>query len=212
MSLSGVIGLNGLQSQIQTHVQRLRQQLRADETAPAITLRQGARPVYLASLWRQKRRPVLVIMPRPEDARRLHDQLLTYLGENEPVHLLPEPEVLPFERLAVDARTGNQRLTTLAALAEAKIASANGDDSGNYPPLVITSVGAALRRTLPPEIAAGYGAAHTGFTHLRRGIGSSLMVRRAHHERASNPPRKMKRPWLVTAPPCVRGRYLLKLN
>ena len=56
---------------------------------------------------------MLVITPRPDDARRLHDHLLTYLGEDCPVLLLPEPEVLPYERLAVDANTGNQRAVRL---------------------------------------------------------------------------------------------------
>ena len=81
-----------------------------------ITARQGAAPVYIGALWEHHKVPMLVITPRPEDARRIHDQLLTYLGEDEPVYLLPEPEVLPFERLAVDANTSNQRLEALAAL------------------------------------------------------------------------------------------------
>jgi len=94
----------------------------------------------------------LVVTPRPDDARRLHDQLLTYLGEEQPIHLLPEPEVLPFERLAVDANTGNQRLTALAALA----AAGNfGGSPVETQPLVVCSVGSALLYTLPPELMAG---------------------------------------------------------
>ena len=98
---------------------------------------------------------MLVITPRPEDARRLHDQLLAYLGDGQPVYLLPEPEVLPFERLAVDAYTGNQRLAALAALAEVKLRPnvASGPN-----PLVVASVGAALRKTVTPEIVVGDGA------------------------------------------------------
>ena len=51
------------------------------------TVRQGARAAFLASLWCHQRGPLLVITPRPDDARRLHDQLLTYLGEEQPIHL-----------------------------------------------------------------------------------------------------------------------------
>ena len=119
--------------------------------------RRGARPVYVAALWQrwrqQRNQPTLVITPRPDDSRRLHDQLLTYLGESVPVYLLPEPEVLPYERLAVDARTVNQRLVALAALA-----SSGGEgptEDRETAPLVIASVSAALRLTLPPEIIAG---------------------------------------------------------
>ena len=86
-------------------------------SATPISLRQGARPAFIGALRQRRNRPMLVISPRPEDARRLHDQLLTYLGETQALHLLPEPEVLPFERLAVDAGTSNQRLAALAALA-----------------------------------------------------------------------------------------------
>ena len=117
-----------------------------------VTVRQGARPSYIAALWESRRFPTLVITPRPEDARRLHDQLLTYLGEEEPVHLLPEPEVLPFERLAVDANTSNQRLASLASLACAY----RPEDREEHPvPLVVASVSAAMRGTLPMKVMAG---------------------------------------------------------
>ena len=125
---------------------------RGNVDASGATVRQGARSAFLASLWRRQRGPLLVITPRPDDARRLHDQLLTYLGEDQPIHLLPEPEVLPYERLAVDANTGNQRLTALAALAGAGRFGASEPD---VQPLVICSVGSALLYTLPPELMAG---------------------------------------------------------
>ena len=118
----------------------------------AVTVRQGGRAAFLASLWRRQRGPVLVITPRPDDARRLHDQLLTYLGEDQLIHFLPEPEVLPYERLAVDANTGNQRLTALAALAGA---GRFGGAEPDVQPLVVCSVGSAMLYTLPPELMAG---------------------------------------------------------
>ncbi|MSQ05991.1 MAG: transcription-repair coupling factor [Dehalococcoidia bacterium] len=118
---------------------------------PQITLRPGARPVWLGALWAAVPAPVLVLTPRSEDARRLHDQLLTYLGETAPVYLLPEPEVLPFERLAVDSRTVSLRLTALAALARCCAPGANDP----RPPLVVASIGAALRLSLPPGAMGG---------------------------------------------------------
>lgn len=133
-----------------------------------ITARRGARPVYLASLWISRRQPMLVLTPRPEDSRRLHDQLLTYLGEAAPVYLLPEPEVLPFERLAVDARTVNQRLTALSVLAAAAVDSGRAADK-QRPPLVVASVAASLRLTLPPSVLAGGDGDAAAFTRLRVG-------------------------------------------
>ena len=149
----------------------------ADEPG-ALTLRPGARPAFIASLWRRQDGAVAVVSPRPDDARRLHSQLLDYLGETAPVYLLPEPEVLPFERLSVDANTGNERLQALNALAAARrppdaaplSGERRGTDAGRTPgdgrrgadaaeseppPLVVASIGAALRFIPPPELLAG---------------------------------------------------------
>ena len=147
MSLSGVLSAISNHPEYRRHLD-----LAANSPEPPqITVRQGGRPAYIAALWLDQQSPLLVITPRPDDARRLHDQLLTYLGEQEPAYLLPEPEVLPFERLAVDAHTSNQRLTALAALAGSGRHSNEGLVSA---PLIVTSVGAALQKTLPPTIMA----------------------------------------------------------
>ena len=42
---------------------------------------EAAGPYLMAALWCRLGVPLLTIVPRPEDARRLHDQLLSYLGE-----------------------------------------------------------------------------------------------------------------------------------
>ena len=119
----------------------------------------SARPYLVGAVWHHLRIPILVIVPRPEDARRLHDQILSYIGEESPVYLFPEPEVLPFERLVADSATNNQRMLVLASLRRAQhTVSADGGES-NQPPLVVASTSAALRRTLLPEALAA--ASHT---------------------------------------------------
>ena len=115
------------------------------QAPPQYAARRGVRPLYVAALWLRSQAPTLVLTPRAEDSRRLHDQLVTYAGESAPVYLLPEPEVLPFERLAVDARTVNQRLVALSSLV------AWEDDSATAP-LVVASVAAAMRFTLSPGV------------------------------------------------------------
>ena len=144
MALTGLLSLLGAQPWMRRHLRNM-ERPSAHGTLAVDTEHQ---PLYVGALWHLQRRPVIVLTPRLEDARRLHDQLLTYLGEDAPVRLLPEPEVLPFERLAVDARTGNQRLSALAALAGAGQPDAQ-------PPLVIASVASALRLTLPPHLTLG---------------------------------------------------------
>ena len=139
MSLSGLLAL--VQNDFPAPASM--QQDASGLSSPRFAARRGVRPLYVASLWQRCNSPTLVLTPRPDDSRRLHDQLLTYLGETSPVYLMPEPEVLPFERLAVDSRTVNQRLSALAALSK-------WETDGGPPPLVISSVAAALRYTLSP--------------------------------------------------------------
>ncbi|MEE8443216.1 MAG: DEAD/DEAH box helicase, partial [Dehalococcoidia bacterium] len=87
--------------------------------------------------------PILVVTPRPEDARRLYDRLLAYWGEETPVYHYTELEALPFERLTPDTATTHQRLRALAALA--------GTYAGEHPPLVVTSASGVALKTLRPE-------------------------------------------------------------
>ncbi len=152
MSLSGILKL------MERHPEFCRS---IDEAAAGLsataTVRQGARPAFIAALACKTSATLLVVTPRPEDARRLHDQLLSWMGEDAPVHLLPEPEVLPFERLAVDANTSNQRLAALSALAAARHDGRTDDDGDGprIPPVVVCSIGSALLYTAPPDLMAG---------------------------------------------------------
>ena len=169
MSLSGVLSAISNHPEYRRHLV-----LAATSSEPLqITVGQGGRPAYISALWLDQRSPLLVITPRPEDARRLHDQLLTYLGERQPVYLLPESEVLPFERLAVDAHTSNQRLTALAALAGA---GRNLNEETGRAPLIVTSVGAALHKTLPPRVVAGTDDDTTRPNPLRIVVGDRIRL------------------------------------
>ena len=151
------MSLNGILKLLDRHPEFSKTLDQAACGAAKITVRQGARAAFIASLAQRSRSPLLVVAPRPEDARRLHDQLLTWMGDDGPVHLLPEPEVLPFERLAVDGNTGNQRLGALAALASARdhAGSPEHDQEPSLPPLVVCSIGSALLYTAPAELMAG---------------------------------------------------------
>ena len=105
---------------------------------------EAAKPFLLASLYEKLDGPMLVVGSRPDDARRLHGDLLTYLGESAPVHLFPEIEVLPFERLVADSATNNQRLLTLESLA--------GWQSDDPPFLIVASVASLVRKTMSPQV------------------------------------------------------------
>ena len=129
--------------------QQLVGDLRSDSIGSASVL-QSAQPLLVGALWREMRVPVLVVTPRPEDARRMHDRLLTYFGEDAAIYSFAELEALPFERLTADTATMHQRLGALAALA--------GMYPGAPPPLVVTSaVGVALKTLAPQRFHQGQG-------------------------------------------------------
>ena len=141
----------------------------------------------LATLRRDVDVPTLVVAPRPEDARRLHEQLLAWCGDDEGLLHFPESEILPFERLDSDVETVHQRLRVLAAVAStvSDIDVQDGQDkesnyphpfgklrAGSSPPpsrgkghalMVVASVGALMQRTLGRDVMA------KGSYTLRRG-------------------------------------------
>ena len=81
MSLTGVLELVKNHPAFRRHLA----QVEAADAPATITLRAGSRSAYLAALWKERQLPMLVLTPRPEESRRIHDQMVTYLGEVEPV-------------------------------------------------------------------------------------------------------------------------------
>ena len=109
----------------------------------------AAKAVVISTLWSQMDRPLLVVCPRPERARRLVEQLFVYLGDDASVHHFVESEVLPYERMTVDRATLHQRLGALGALRRTAARSASGPPTV---PLVVASVAALLQKTIAPEL------------------------------------------------------------
>jgi len=101
---------------------------------------EAAKPYFLAALYNSLRRPMLVVMAQPDRCRRLHEQLATW-GNSSQVKIFPEPDALPYERIATDASTEQERVQVLSALA-----GMNGDES---PPLVVASAPALTAKTTP---------------------------------------------------------------
>ena len=97
----------------------------------------AAKPYLLACLHRQLKLPLLVVTPRPREARHLQDQLLAWGAD---AIIFPEPDSLPYERLASDPSTIQQRIKALSAL-----------DGEGKAPLVIASAHAVAQKTLSPS-------------------------------------------------------------
>ena len=97
-----------------------------------------AAPFALAQVHRVFEAPILVVAPRPEDARRLYEQVLLWAGGDSTVLHFPETETLPFERLVPDVDTSQHRIRTLWALAQER----------TQPPMVIASAAAIAQKTI----------------------------------------------------------------
>ena len=137
MSLRALSGLLELAPQYQQILKSLGKP-RANARVQVLS---NAVPFTLATLGHQLRVPALVVTPRPEDARRLYEQVAIWSDEGAPILHFPETETLPFERLVSDIDTTHQRLRTLSALAEA----------GDHAPMVITSAVAIAQETVDRE-------------------------------------------------------------
>ena len=137
MNLSALAGL--LESTPQ--FERLKTSLGATRANVRAQVLADAVPFALATLWQGLRIPMLVVVPRSEDARRLHDQLGIWSGDDSwPLHF-PETETLPFERLASDTDTTHQRLRTLSVL--------TAPDS--HAPIVVASAVALAQKTVDAD-------------------------------------------------------------
>jgi transcription-repair coupling factor (superfamily II helicase) len=110
-------------------------------------------PATLATLLDDLQSPLMVVTPRPEDARRLHEQMCLWSRQPDNVLHFPENETLPFERLFSDVSTTHQRLMVLSRLSS----------YGGGPLMVIASAAAVVQKTLARDEMES--ATHT----LRRG-------------------------------------------
>ncbi|MBT4340978.1 MAG: hypothetical protein HOD62_02765, partial [Chloroflexi bacterium] len=140
MSLSGLLPLLGKTEQFAA----LLNSLRAPRARAAVIAPDPATECAVATLWRESAAPVFVLTPNPGSARRLHDRLFTWLGDDAPIFHFSESEDIPFERYVPDRGASHARLRALAAM--------RGDVKGVKQPLIIASVNAASQATLERSV------------------------------------------------------------
>ncbi len=129
--------------------------LRGKETATAVTaaaavtaeVLDAAKPYLVAALYRALARPMVVVTALPAGARRFADQLAAWCPAAD-VRLFPEPDALPYERVAADSPGELDRLQVLSALV-----SANGGAAA--PPLVVVSAHGFVQRLPSRDEFAG---------------------------------------------------------
>ena len=136
MSLSGLLPLLGETEQFAA----LLNSLRAPRARAVVMAPDPATECTVAALWRESGAPVFVLTPNPESARRLHDRLFTWIGDDAPVFHFSESEDIQFERYVPDRGASHNRLRALAAM--------RGEVKGVKQPLIVASIAAASQATL----------------------------------------------------------------
>ncbi len=100
----------------------------------------GSSPwLILALLWAQRKRPILLIVPDQDLARQVTRDLSFFF--EAPVRHFPTYDAPPFASLVPEPEAAAGRLATLYELAKSP-----------EPPLIVASVSALLRRTIPQKI------------------------------------------------------------
>src|SRR5437763_9724960 len=123
----------------------------------------GAKAAVLAALSRDVAEPMLIIVPRPQHADALVDELRAWLGgaDADRVLLYPERDALPYERLQPDAEDVCSRLVVADALERNRIlraaaagrpdAGADARGVGEGGPIIVGCAGALAQRTISLE-------------------------------------------------------------
>jgi transcription-repair coupling factor (superfamily II helicase) len=128
---------------------------RLEKENASVTITEGAKPFLLAGIYRDLKRPVVVITAQPEKSRRLGEQIAAWCDLPN-ILQLPEPDGLPYARLSPDLAGELDRLRVLSHLSRPSMDAA--------PLLVIASVPALLQK-LPSSQAF-----RTGWVTLRKGM------------------------------------------
>jgi transcription-repair coupling factor (superfamily II helicase) len=140
-------GLLPLISQIPGYA-RLLADLRAGR-ATTLTLLEAARPFVFAALQRDLGHPVLIVTDEPERARQLQAQIRLWSVQPGGVLLFPEPDALPYERVAWSAETISQRLAVLTTLS-----TPHASRIPHQHPIIIASARAIVQKTIPRQAFA----------------------------------------------------------
>jgi len=138
VALSGLLTLLDRLPEYQALLQRLQG---GNGAARVERLIRPARGYLLAALQGHLGRPMLVVVPRPEGARRLAEELAVWSRTPEAVHLFPDPGVLPFEHAPWPLENRRRRLAALAAL--------NDPPETSDSVIVVAPVRALMHRTQP---------------------------------------------------------------
>jgi transcription-repair coupling factor (superfamily II helicase) len=119
---------------------QLADELKRQNGNTRVVVLDAAKPYLVAALYQSLRLPMLVVTAQPENSKKLYEQLLTWCASSR-LRLFPEPDALPYQRIASDASTELERIQALSALAKI--------DRDQNPPLIVASAPAFMHKITP---------------------------------------------------------------
>ncbi len=127
----------------------LLEDIRERQAVNGITILNAAKSYLIAALYNELKIPVVVITAQPDSASRLKDQLIAWCGSDDNIELFPEPDTLPYQRVASDNFNEAGKIQLLSGLLKCK--------NENAPPLVIMSAQALMQKvTSLADFSASY--------------------------------------------------------
>jgi transcription-repair coupling factor (superfamily II helicase) len=141
-------------AQRQQAVRELASALERQGGPAQLSVLDAARPFLLAALHLSLRRPLLVLVPRPVEARALVDELCCWHPRPGEILLFPEQDLLPHEARTPDQQATAERLATLTSLLGERASGAGGPAPES--PRVVASLAAAAHVLVGPlRVKAG---------------------------------------------------------
>ncbi|MBA7483686.1 Transcription-repair-coupling factor [subsurface metagenome] len=119
---------------------QLADELQKQNGSTRVAILDAAKPYLVAALYQSLPLPMLVVTAQPENGKKLYEQLSVWCGSGQ-VKLFPEPDALPYQRVASDTATEQERLQVLSSLANI------AQDQNAL--LIVTSAPALMQKTTP---------------------------------------------------------------
>ncbi|HUT96665.1 MAG TPA: CarD family transcriptional regulator, partial [Dehalococcoidales bacterium] len=118
---------------------RLADELKEADGETAAVALEAAKPYLIAALYQSSGRPMVVVGSQPEKCQKLYEQIAAWSDSG--AAKFPEPDALPYERVAPDSPTELERVQVLSAL--------TGMDGEAKPPLIVVSAPALMGKLTP---------------------------------------------------------------
>ncbi|MFC1984420.1 transcription-repair coupling factor [Chloroflexota bacterium] len=113
-------------------------ELKQQNIHPRVAVLDAAKPYLVATLYQNLKLPMLMVTTQPENSKKLYEQILTWSNSCQ-IKLFPEPDALPYQRIASDISTELERIQVLYALANSEPTSGA--------PLIVASSPALMQKT-----------------------------------------------------------------